>query len=163
MPSVADQLKRARESQNLSINQVADMTKIKTDHIRALESGSYEMFSAPVYIRGFVKSYAGMLKLDVSSLLIDLNAELTLSEKFRELPSLGPEASGVLDLFMLQLSKVNWKLFGVIAIVPIIFGSLLWVIQSRQNQPESAPVKQLGPGLYHPPTNTSTSTLPLPK
>ena len=51
MATVADQLRRAREAQQLNIYQVAEITKIKTDHIRALESGNYDTFSAPVYIR----------------------------------------------------------------------------------------------------------------
>ena len=65
MPTVAEQLRQAREEQKLNIYQVAEITKIKTDHIRALESGSYDSFSAPVYIRGFVRSYAKVLKLDL--------------------------------------------------------------------------------------------------
>src|SRR5258705_11311017 len=40
MATVAEQLRRAREAQNLNVYQVAEITKIKTDHIRALESGT---------------------------------------------------------------------------------------------------------------------------
>ena len=163
MPSVADQLKSARESQNLDIHQVAEMTKIKTEHIRALENGTYDSFSAPVYIRGFVKTYATILKLNVPGILNDLNAELAQTEKFRELPNLAPETSSVVDLIILQLSKVNWKLVGVIAIVPVIFGLLLWFINSQQNKTSSEPAIKLGPGLYRPATNNSSHTLPLPK
>jgi len=57
MATVGEQLRLAREAQNLNVYQVAEITKIKTDHIRALESGTYDMFSAPVYIRGFIRSY----------------------------------------------------------------------------------------------------------
>ncbi len=84
MPTVAEQLRGAREAQKLSINQVAEITKIKTDHIRALESGTYDSFSAPVYIRGFVRTYAKALKLDVTQLTATLEAELSQTEKFRE-------------------------------------------------------------------------------
>ena len=49
MATVAEQLRRAREDQNLNVYQVAEITKIKTDHIRALESGLWESFSAPVH------------------------------------------------------------------------------------------------------------------
>ena len=37
MVTVSEQLRRAREAQELDIYQVAEITKIKTDHIRALE------------------------------------------------------------------------------------------------------------------------------
>ena len=52
MSTVAEQLRSAREARKLTIYQVAETTKIRTDHIRALEVGNFEVFSAPVYIRG---------------------------------------------------------------------------------------------------------------
>jgi len=79
MPTVGEQLKTARESQGLQIHEVADQTKIRGDHIRALEEGDYDVFSAPVYIRGFVRTYAGLLKLDVPQILEALNSELARS------------------------------------------------------------------------------------
>ena len=43
MVTVSEQLRRARESQKLDIHQVAEITKIKTDHIRALEAGDFRL------------------------------------------------------------------------------------------------------------------------
>ena len=54
MPTVADQHRQGREAKGLTIQQAADITKIRTDHLRALEAGEFATFSAPVYIRGFV-------------------------------------------------------------------------------------------------------------
>ena len=45
MSTVADKLRQAREAQNLTIHQIADITKIRTDHIRALEQGNFDVFS----------------------------------------------------------------------------------------------------------------------
>ena len=44
MPTVAEQLRAAREATKLTIEQVADATKIRTDHIRALEQGNFSAF-----------------------------------------------------------------------------------------------------------------------
>src|SRR2546423_1885615 len=110
MPTVAEQLRCAREAQKLDIYQVAEITKIKTDHIRALESGHYDTFSAPVYIRGFVRTYARVLKLDESQVVADLEAELSQTEKFRELPPLTKKPRGALDFLMLKLSRLNWRI-----------------------------------------------------
>ena len=76
MPTVAELLREAREEQKLNIYQVAEITKIKTDHIRALEAGQYDAFSAPVYIRGFVRTYAKALKLDVAQVSSALDGGL---------------------------------------------------------------------------------------
>ena len=58
MASVAEQLRAAREAKNLTVSQVAETTKIRGDHIRALEEGNYNVFVAPVYSRGFIRTYA---------------------------------------------------------------------------------------------------------
>ena len=52
MATVAEQLRTAREARNLTVEQIADTLKMRTDHVRALEEGDYDVFSAPVYIRG---------------------------------------------------------------------------------------------------------------
>src|SRR5947208_6414841 len=108
MATVAEQLRRAREEQKLNIYQVAEITKIKTDHIRALEEGAYDSFSAPVYIRGFVRTYAKALKLDASRVTAELEAELGKTKKFSEPPPLTNQPKTVLDFLTLQLSKLNW-------------------------------------------------------
>src|SRR5438445_555575 len=64
MSTVAQQLRHAREAQKLTIEQVADITKIRTDHVRAIENVEYHVFSAPVYTRGFIRTYSNLVKLD---------------------------------------------------------------------------------------------------
>lgn len=62
MPTVAEQLRAAREARKVTITQMAEVTKIRTDHLRALEEGNFNAFSAPIYIKGSVKNYATQLK-----------------------------------------------------------------------------------------------------
>src|SRR5256714_13761030 len=109
MRTVAEQLRTSREAKGLTVYQVAEITKIKTDHVRALEEGNYAPFAAPVYIRGFVRTYGTLLRLDVPMLMTALEAELGQTEKFHEPPPLSDESSRFLDVVMLQLSKVNWR------------------------------------------------------
>src|SRR6266705_593925 len=109
MPTVSEQLRQARETQKLTVHQVAEITKIRTDHLRALEEGNFDVFSAPVYIRGFVRSSATLLKRDVPQVMTALDAELSQIEKFREPPPFSEEPRGVMDFLMLQLSKLDWR------------------------------------------------------
>ena len=73
MVPLRKQLKDAREKRNLTIQQVAALTNIKTEHIRALEVGNYAFFSAPIYIRGFARSIAIALKMDLLSVMGQLD------------------------------------------------------------------------------------------
>jgi len=163
MVTVSEQLRRAREAQKLDIYQVAEITKIKTDHVRALESGNFDTFSAPVYIRGFVRTYAAMLKLDVSQVLADLDAELDQTEKFREPPPLMQRSGGVLDFLMLQFSRLNWRVAIAVGALLLFLILAVMVIRSRTKTP-SNPLKDLGPGLYQPQPQSEPpgEKLPLP-
>src|ERR1700761_4801298 len=97
MPTVAEQLRTAREAKNLTIQQLAEMTKIRTDHLRALEEGNYDVFSAPIYIRGSVKNCAMTLKLDVLKIMADLDKELKGTANFSEPPPLTEQSKTPVD------------------------------------------------------------------
>jgi cytoskeleton protein RodZ len=161
MATVAEQLRSAREEQMLNVYQVAEITKIKTDHIRALEAGDYEMFSAPVYIRGFVRTYAKALRLDPTRLLADLEVELGRSDRFREPPPLTSGPGRTLDFVMLQLTKLNWRI--VLATVSVALLIVLTATALRNRAMRHAnPLQNLGPGLYQPTQHQSGELLPLP-
>ena len=161
MSTVAEQLRSARESQKLTVEQVADMTKIRTDHIRALEEGNFSVFSAPIYIRGSVKNYAAALKLDTAAILVALAAELKGTEKYSEPPPLGDAKKTFVDQLALLVAKVNWKLgFAGLALFGLAVIVTLSVWAWRHHQ-KSDPLKNLPPAVYSP--ASSGDTLPLPK
>ena len=162
MLTVAEQLRRAREEQKLTVYQVAEITKIKTDHIRALEAGRYEAFAAPVYIRGFVRTYAKALKLDVAQLSDALEAELGQTKKFREPPSLSNEPRGALDAVLLWLAQMRWQRWApVLGALLILVGGIA-AFRSCQTTQKPDPLKKLGPGLYKPQNSNSGDLLPVP-
>ena len=159
MSTVAEQLRSAREARKLTVYQVAETTKIRTDHIRALEEGNYEMFSAPVYIRGSVKNCATLLKLDVPAIMAALNVELGQTEKFKEPPPLMEESNTPLDHVTFLLSKLNWRmgLIGGAALVVLLIVFLIgmaWRHHSRSNS-----LTGLQPAVYQ--SAGSSETLPL--
>ena len=161
MPTVAEQLRAAREAKKLTVQQVADATKIRTDHIRALENGNFNVFSAPIYIRGSVKNYAAMLKLDVPQITAALDAELKGTEKFSEPPPLVVGSKSPLDHVMFLLSKVDAKIIlagsGILAIVLVVMlAGWAWRLHKNGTAPASLP-----PAVYQP--ASSGDTLPLPK
>ncbi len=57
-------LQKIREYKNVTIERLADMTKISKTHLRNIESENYEKLPALVYTRGFVFQYAKTLKLN---------------------------------------------------------------------------------------------------
>lgn len=165
MPTVGDLLKSAREQQRLTVEQAADATKIKSDHIRALEECQWRAFSAPVYIRGFFRSYATYLKLDPAKAMAELDAELSKTREFSEPPSLIPRPKGPLDFIMLQVSRVRWTLALPIVVTIGVIAALYFGVQSYRAKPRRDPFSQLSPGVYRsasPRTTAADPTLSLP-
>jgi cytoskeletal protein RodZ len=161
MPTVAEQLRTAREAKKLTVQQVADATKIRRDHIGALEEGNFSVFSAPVYIRGSVKIYANHLKLDLPPLMATLDAELRQTEKFSEPPSFGNEAKRPLDQVLFLLARVNLKWVLAILVVLGIVAAVLIGNAVLKRHSKNNSLNNLPPARYEP-TN-SGNTLPLPK
>ena len=162
MSTVAEQLRQAREAQKLTIQHAAEVTKIRTDHLRALEEGNFDVFSAPVYIRGFVRAYGTLLKLDVPRVMRELDDELGQTKKFAEPPPLTEHHRGPLDFLMLQFSKVDWRKgllgLGVLVIVAgLVASGLAW-----RHYLTKDPLKDLPPGIYQSTQNTAGQTLPVP-
>jgi len=162
MPTVPEQLQQARLARHLTIQQVADITKIRTDHIRALEEGRYEVFSAPVYVRGFVRSYANLLKLDVPQLMAALDAELKQCPKFQE-PELGPSRrTSPLTVLVIWTSKLKLTrrtvlLTGLVVLLGLIAGLAIWRQYQARHQ-----ITEVTPGIYEP-ANAPADTLPIPQ
>ncbi len=161
--SVGEQLRKARETRHFTVSQVADATKIKSDHITALEESDFRPFSAPVYIRGHTKSLARHYKLDVSSILADLDAELALTQEFAEPPSLIPREKGALDWVTLQLSKLNLRLLLPLIAFALLVSLLIWGYTAWRRHQSADPLSNLGPGYYKaPPEKSVVEYLPFP-
>jgi len=158
---VAEQLRAAREAQNLSVHQVAEITKLRTDHVRALEEGNFEVFVAPVYIRGFTRTYAKLLKLDVPQIMQALDGELRQTKKYSEPPALTGGGAGVVNWLTLQLSKLNLHrrkvLIGLAVVVVFFIVYSVW--RARRNYDPSA---KLPPARVTTSGGGSGNTLPLP-
>lgn len=162
MSTVAEQLRKGREAQNLSVQQLAEITKIRSDHIRALEEGNFDVFSAPVYIRGFVRTCSTLLKLDVPQVMAALDEELSEHKKFSEPPPFTDTTRGPLYFITLILSKVDWRK-GLIGLgVLIAIGLVAIVILVWRHHATTDPLSGLKPGMYHSTNTSSGETLPLP-
>jgi hypothetical protein len=66
---LGETLQRARQAKGVTIEDAERVTRIPRKYIEALEVENYGILPAPVYARGFLRSYAGYLGLDAKELL----------------------------------------------------------------------------------------------
>jgi cytoskeleton protein RodZ len=69
MPTIGEQLKQARESRRLSIEQVVQAIRIRAYYLEAMEADDFSTMPSAAQARGFLRSYAGFLELDADELV----------------------------------------------------------------------------------------------
>lgn len=76
MKLTGQKLREKRESARLTISEVSLATKINPKVLMAMEVGDSEHLPAKTFLRGFVRAYAGFLKMNVAEVLELFNQEL---------------------------------------------------------------------------------------
>jgi cytoskeleton protein RodZ len=71
--SIGSKLRQTREEQSLSLDQVAQATRIKSHYLEALEADQFEKLPSMAQLRGFIRAYAEFLKLDSGELILELD------------------------------------------------------------------------------------------
>ena len=67
--TLGETLAAKRGERGLTIDQVAASTRVRREHLRALEAEDFAHFSAPVYAKGYLRTYATYLGLDADDLI----------------------------------------------------------------------------------------------
>lgn len=101
MPTIGEQLKQARESRRLSIQQVVQAIRIRAHYLEAIEADDFSAMPSAAQARGFFRSYADFLGLNADELIGQQRSEsappapaveqVPAQEKLVES---GPEAAG---------------------------------------------------------------------
>ena len=70
------QLRQARESAGLTVTQVAENQHLRPSIIQAIEEGDYSQIDSELFLKGYVRTYAGIVGLNADSLVASLDKEL---------------------------------------------------------------------------------------
>lgn len=73
MKEIGELLKRTRIEKGMTLQEIANITKISVRYLDGIEKGDWSLMPGPFYVKGFVRSYAKVLEIDVSPLLAELN------------------------------------------------------------------------------------------
>ncbi|MCH6258499.1 helix-turn-helix domain-containing protein [Puniceicoccaceae bacterium K14] len=81
MQSIGERLEEARKRRGVTIREAAEATKIRGDYLNSFESNNFDISIPEIYVRGFLRSYAGYLKISSEKIVTDYNAILLASGK----------------------------------------------------------------------------------
>ncbi len=73
-------LKKIRANKDLSLEEISNATKIQVKYLRWLEDDNYKRLPAPVYVEGFLKSYAKFTNEDYKEIIALFRKEQGIRE-----------------------------------------------------------------------------------
>ncbi len=80
MKTIGETLQSVRGKQNLSLEDVSKITKIKLEYLKALEAGEFSELPSPVAVQGFITSYAEVLGIEPKTALSLLRRDYSVTK-----------------------------------------------------------------------------------
>ncbi len=157
--SVGSILRETRESQGLSLEDVAKITRIGKGYLVALEEEMFDKLPSVAYVRGFLRVYATCLSLSENDIIALY--EKTIAENHlqtdNQLPEPEPVNGGKATA---GIGKKHWYVLALLALLALVAVSVLSIMQEspgRNTRPQGRNVPV--------PVNTKTtaSTAPYPR
>ena len=126
MPALGDGFRSAREARGLTLSDVAEQIHIRSVYLNAIETEDWSSIGAPVYVRGFLRTYARFLGLDAEAAVAHFN-EVVPPERIAAAPSAKGEHEGG------RLSP--WAIAGtLVALLLVAFVVVEYVMYVQQGR-----------------------------
>ena len=81
MPGLGDEFRAAREARHLALADVSDQIHIRSVYLQSIEEEDWAAIAAPVYVRGFIRTYARFLGLDPEAAVEAYNDDMEAVER----------------------------------------------------------------------------------
>lgn len=141
---IGARLKEARESQNMSLEDVQNETKIQTRYLQAIEKGNFSIMPGKFYTRAFIRQYAEAVGLDPEALMEEHKGELPSSseEEYIQYTRLqrhkDESSSGKNSAFMSFLPKliIILLIVGILATALFFYQKSMGSEGDNGNQPQ---------------------------
>jgi cytoskeleton protein RodZ len=133
MGAFGERLRREREMRGISLNEIAESTKISRRHLESLENEDFDALPGGVFNRGFVRAYARFVGINEEQAVADFNAVCSEPEPQ---PDKFPLEVHVKPDRELNPKRSPWPL--ILAVAALVgFIVMVWA-RSRSHQPEPA-------------------------
>ena len=107
------QLAQARQSCNLSVADVAHQLKLSPAQVEAMEAGEYQRLPGAVFVRGFLRNYARLVKLDPEPLVAQVEQRPPAP------PPAAPEAASPADIPFPSGREFRWHKYAIGALLVV--------------------------------------------
>jgi transcriptional regulator with XRE-family HTH domain len=160
METIGQRLRQARERLGLSLEEAERTTRIRAQHLSALERDDFHALPSPVQARGFLKNYADYLGLDTDRLLQDYGAAPSTRRPPAARPTTAPRAE-------VRVRRRGWFSADLLVAAAIALGTLTLLVWGGGRlmaslRAAATPAGQSSALLIPTATETQTATAPPP-
>lgn len=118
-------LRSAREASGMTIDAVAQQLKLAPRQVRALEEGDYTHLPGRTFVRGFMRNYARLVRLDAEMVLGALPAGTATSNL--DSPPLHATAPTIGELPTTEAPRHGWTRWAIpLTLIAIIGATAAW-------------------------------------
>ncbi len=161
MGKFGDKLRRERELRGVTLDEIAEATKIGTRSLRALEEERFDQLPGGIFNKGFVRSYARFLGLDEEQAVADyVTAQSDQPTKADVLEKMAAQAEAARKNEAASMGQKDgkatglWVAIAVVVLIAIGAGGG-WKYYQRYSQQRAAAVTQAAPGGPAPQVQTT--------
>lgn len=160
METIGQRLRQARESLGLSLDEAERTTRIRAQHLAALERDAFDALPSPVQARGFLKNYADFLHLDSGRLLQDFDGARSTRRSAigRSTPAPVPQV---------RVRRRGWLSSDLFVAAAVALGTLMLLVWGGGRlmaslRAAATPAEQSSAFLVPTPTDTPVPTIAAP-
>lgn len=147
--SIGQTLREARESQGLSVEEVATRLRLMQRQVDAIEADDFASLGQPVFARGFVRNYAKLLDLPPEALLARMAGDSSDTRVVTQPPS-PPPRSWLSSPWLILL------MLGLVVAVAVPIGLYLWLnSDSGEEKAQTMPALTAEPAVSPPATDSA--------
>ena len=125
-------LQRERQKKQLSIEEIAEATRIQPEMLQALEAGNRNLLPVSVFTRGFVKIYAGYLGLNQAEVLERFNNE------WGNVDSATPEILSGESMAETSPFFLSFRFYSLLLIIALLISLAYFFFQADDTPPPAA-------------------------
>jgi cytoskeletal protein RodZ len=154
--NIGSRLRAAREAKGLTLNQLADQTRVRVAALEAIEAGDFERLPEPIYVQSYLRAFAQAVGLPVEPVL----------EAFRRAAPSMPAPSAVAVAVSRRTIETrpssSVSVGGIVAVLAVLaaIGGYLFISFRSQAISNPAAVQTPSTATISDPPGTTASTNP---
>lgn len=135
---IGDAIRAARENSGFTLEQVSRDTRVHISHLRAIEDMTPGLLGAPVYAKGYIKSYARFLGMDEQATLDRFLSECAAILKDPEKPQIAEPATSKARKLPVAVPVLGILVVGLIGAAGVV------LLNGGDKTPTTAQIEQGG-------------------